>query len=279
MKEAALTGGKSLRMRRLLSEAGRCLIVPLDHGVSDGPVAGLRDIAGTVERISAGGADAVVLHKGLVSAVQHRLRPDTALIVHMSASTSLGGHINRKVAVCSVAEAVRLGADAVSVHINLGTETEPEQLVDTARTAGECALWGIPLLAMVYVRSSPEDQLHPGKLSHAARMAAELGADLVKCPYTGNPDTFASVVDGCPVPVVIAGGAAHGDVRKLFTLVSEALGAGAAGVSMGRNIFTSPDPAVLTRHLGRLIHDSHSVDRAYSSYQECLMSDTPSAVV
>ncbi|MFF2963483.1 class I fructose-bisphosphate aldolase family protein [Streptomyces sp. NPDC057963] len=271
--------GKSLRTRRLMSEAGRSLIVPMDHGISVGATTGLRDIAATVEQVSDGGANGVVLHKGLVPTVQGSLRPETALIVHMSASTSLGAHINRKVAVCTVAEAVRLGADAVSLHINAGTETEPEQIVDTAKIAEECALWGVPLLAMVYVRSSPEDEHNPVKVGHAARMAAELGADLVKCHYTGDPETFSRIVEGCPVPILIAGGAAHGDVRKLFTTVAEALDAGAAGVSMGRNIFESPDTTALTRHLGKLIHHGWSADRVYAAYQEHLSCDAPLAAV
>ncbi|MFG2988381.1 2-amino-3,7-dideoxy-D-threo-hept-6-ulosonate synthase [Streptomyces sp. NPDC048257] len=270
--------GKSLRARRLMSASGRSLIVPMDHGISVGATTGLRDIAATVGQVSDGGANGIVVHKGLVPTVQKGLRPETALIVHMSASTSLGGHLNRKVAVCTVAEAVRLGADAVSLHINAGTETEPEQIVDTAKIAEECALWGVPLLAMVYVRSSPEDEYDPVKVGHAARMAAELGADLVKCHYTGDPHTFSEVVAGCPVPVLIAGGAAHGDVRKLFTTVAEALGAGAAGVSMGRNIFESPDATVLTRHLGLLVHQGWSADRAYDAYQDHLATRQLAAV-
>ncbi|MEU6309700.1 2-amino-3,7-dideoxy-D-threo-hept-6-ulosonate synthase [Streptomyces sp. NPDC047014] len=263
-----MSEGKSLRVRRLMSESGRSLIVPMDHGISVGATPGLRDIAGTVAQVSEGGANGVVLHKGLVPTVRESLRPRTALIVHMSASTSLGAHINRKVAVCTVAEAVRLGADAVSVHLNAGTETEPEQIVDTARIAEECALWGMPLLAMVYVRSSPEDEYDPAKVGHAARMAAELGADLVKCHYTGDPESFSEVVAGCPVPVLIAGGAAHGDTRKLFGTVAEALEAGAAGVSMGRNVFEAPDAAGLTRHLGLLVHEGWSADRAHAAYQD-----------
>ncbi|MFJ9818099.1 2-amino-3,7-dideoxy-D-threo-hept-6-ulosonate synthase [Streptomyces sp. NPDC101151] len=271
-----MSEGKKLRLRRLISDQGRSLIVPMDHGISVGAVTGLRDIAATVERVSVGGADAVVLHKGLVQTCARRLRASTSLIVHMSASTTLGRHINRKVAVCTVPEAARLGADAVSVHINAGSETEPEQIVDTARIAEECDAWGIPLLAMVYVRGAdPQEEFAPAKVAHAARMAAELGADLVKCHYTGDPRSFDEVVEACPVPVLIAGGAAHGDVGQLFTTVGEALGAGAAGVSIGRNIFEHSDPAMLTRHLAKIIHGGLSPAEAYEEYQD-LLAGTPS---
>jgi predicted phospho-2-dehydro-3-deoxyheptonate aldolase len=268
-----VSDGKQVRLRRILSARERSLIVPMDHGMTLGATPGLRDIAGTVERVSAGGADAIVVHKGLVPAVHRRLRPDTALIVHMSASTTLGEHADRKVTVCSVPEAVRLGADAVSVHINAGTATEPEQLADTARLAEEAALWGVPLLAMVYVRSSPMDEFDPSKVAHAVRMAAELGADLVKCNYTGDAQSFRHVVEACPVPVLIAGGAAHTDVRRLFGMVEEALAAGAAGISMGRNVFDAPDPAALTRHLALLVHEGRSADSVHQEFRQHLAAD------
>jgi fructose-bisphosphate aldolase, class I len=261
-----VSNGKQLRLRRIFSEQGRSLIVPMDHGVSIGAVDGLRDAAHAASLVSAGGADAVVVHKGLVAPVAARLRPSTALIVHLSASTNLGPHPDRKVAVCTVPEAVRLGADAVSIHINAGTATEPEQIIDAARIAGETDLWGVPLLAMVYVRSSPVDEFDPAKVGHAVRMAAELGADLVKCHYTGDPESFRQVVEGCPVPVLIAGGAAHGDVRRLLTTVHEALAAGAAGISMGRNVFEAADPVSLTRRLAELVHGGRSVDEVYDAY-------------
>ncbi|MEU0007150.1 2-amino-3,7-dideoxy-D-threo-hept-6-ulosonate synthase [Streptomyces sp. NPDC006314] len=264
-----MSEGKKLRLRRLISDQGRSLVVPMDHGMSDGAGTGLRDIATTVGQVSAGGADAVVLHKGLVQTCAPRLHPSTSLIIHMSASTTLGRHVNRKVAVCTVPEAARLGADAVSVHINAGSETEPEQIVDTARIAAECDAWGIPLMAMVYVRgSNPQDEFDPAKVGHAARMAAELGADLVKCHYTGDPKSFAEVVEACPAPVLIAGGAAYGDVARLFTTVHEALEAGAAGVSIGRNIFEHSDPTTLTRHLTKIIHEGLSAAEAYEQYQD-----------
>ncbi len=263
-----MSNGKRIRLRRIISPQGRSLIVPMDHGMSVGAMDGLRDAGAAAAQVSAGGADAVVVHKGLVPAVYPRLRSSSALIVHTSASTNLGAHANDKVAVCTVPEAVRLAADGVSTHINAGVDTEPRQLADTAEIAREAELWGVPLLVMVYVRSSPQDEYDPDKLGHAVRMAAELGADLVKCHYTGDPDSFRRVVAGCPAPLLIAGGAAHGDVRRLFTMVEQALAAGAAGISMGRNVFGAADPTALTRQLANIIHGGQSAQQAYQQYQE-----------
>lgn len=241
--------GKVIRLSRLFGGSPRLLIVPMDHGVTLGAVGGLRNIKSVVRAVTAGGANAVVVHKGIAAEIAGELsaEPHAELIVHLSASTRLAPDPNRKVLVSSVEQALQLGATAVSVHVNLGSAAEPKMLRDLGRVGEECRRWGTPLLAMMYVRDgNPAHEHDPERLAHAARVAEELGADLVKVNYTGAPDTFAGVVSGVRIPVVIAGGAKTSEVTEFLAAVHGAVRAGARGVAIGRNIFEDPDPRNLT---------------------------------
>jgi len=252
--------GKERRIRRIFREDGKTVIVPMDHGVTIGPIKGLFDVQRTVQKVAAGGADAVVLHKGIIKNVDtERL----GLITHVSASTKLGLDANRKVKVCSVEEAIQLGCDAVSVHINVGAEQEHEMLMKLGEVAEKCDSWGIPLLAMMYPRGPKIKSEHdPEAVAHAARLGAELGADVVKTNYTGDVESFREVVRGCPVPVVIAGGPKANTTREVLEMVYGAVKAGCAGVSIGRNVFQHRDPAAMVKAIVGIVHQGMSVDEA-----------------
>src|SRR2546428_2029897 len=177
----------------------------MDHGVSAGPVAGLEAIRKAVANVAKGGATAVVLHKGSVRFAKDYFDEKLALILHLSASTSLSPRADRKVAVTRVEEAISYGADAVSVHVNLGGEDDDRMLGDLGTAAMDCDRLGFPLLAMMYARGPAlRDPYDVDVVRHAARVGAELGADIVKTTYTGSAETFREVVRGCPVPVVVA---------------------------------------------------------------------------
>jgi len=133
--------GKEIRLSRITSE-GKMLCIPMDHGVSIGPAKGLDTIHETIRKVAEGGATAVLMHKGILKSLSKA--PQTGVIIHLSASTDIGPAPNRKMHVSSVEEAMRLGADAVSVHINVGSEDEPEQLVKLGSVADKCDEWGIP---------------------------------------------------------------------------------------------------------------------------------------
>ena len=256
--------GKRIRLERIIDrKTGRTVIVPMDHGLSLGPIAGLENMVTTVNKIADGGANAVVLHKGIVRAGHRGYGRDLGLIIHLSGSTSLSPDPNCKVPVASVEEAITLGADAVSVHVNLGAANELEQLQDLGETAETCAAWGIPLFAMMYPRGPKvKDQHDPVVVAHAARVGAELGADIVKTVYTGDVKSFSKVVKGCPVPIVIAGGPKMSTDRDVLNLASEAMCAGAIGVSIGRNIFQHRRPTAMTKALARIVHENASVEQA-----------------
>lgn len=255
--------GSLRRFNRIISPAtGRAIIVPMDHGVSDGAPRGLRDMAKAINDMDEGGADAVLLHKGLIHKARYEDHMKMGFIMHISASTSLSSRPNKKMLVGDVEEAVRLGADAISIHINLGDEYESMMMADAGKVAKECSLWGMPLLMMVYARGHDVDSYDPRNIAHCARVGAELGADIVKVPYTGDPGTFADVVDDCPVPVLIAGGPKLDSTRKLLEMVHGALIAGGAGLSVGRNVFEHPERVALMKALRAMVHGNATVEDA-----------------
>ena len=241
----------------------RTVIVPMDHGLTMGPIAGLEDMATIVNKVADGGANAIILHKGVVRAGHRGYGRDIGLILHLTGSTSLGPDPLGKVPVATVEEAIKLGADAVSVHINIGAPNEPEQLRSFGEVAEICAGWGMPMLAMMYPRGPKVKSEHdPVMVSHAARIGAELGADVIKTNYTGDINSFKKVVRGCPVPVVIAGGPKMATDREVLEMALEATKAGGAGVSIGRNVFQHRNPVGMVRALAKIVHEEVSVERA-----------------
>jgi class I fructose-bisphosphate aldolase len=255
--------GKEIRLERIMDRNSRkMVIVPLDHGVTVGPIPGLINMGETVGRIAEGGANAVVVHNGLVAKGHRRHGRDIGLIIHLSGSTSLSPDPNRKVIVCSVEQAIRLGADAVSIHVNIGANTEDEMLRDFGKINRDCVEWGMPLLAMVYPRGPKvKDEKDVEVVKIAARVGAELGADVVKVPWTGDADSFRKVVEGAPVPVVIAGGSKLSDADTL-KMIEGAIKAGAAGLSMGRNAFQHENPTKLVKAACAIVHNGVSAKEA-----------------
>lgn len=262
--------GKQIRLERILNRnSGKTVIVPMDHGVTLGPVAGLIDMKTAVNSVAEGGANAILMHKGVVGCGHRGSGRDVGLVVHLSASTALAPDPNIKVLVCTVEEAVKLGADAVSIHVNLGAEDEKGMLRDFGIVAQQAIEWRMPLLAMMYTRGRKISNEYDVKVvKHAARVGAELGADLVKVPYTGSPESFREVVDGCFVPVVIAGGEKMETDADILTMVKGAAEAGGAGVSIGRNAFQHHSPTRIVRAISRIVHEDASIDEALEALKE-----------
>lgn len=256
--------GKRIRMERIRNRnTGKTVIVPMDHGISMGPIEGLEDMKIAIQNVAEGGANAIVEHKGLVIEGHRGEGKDIGLIIHLSASTSLSPFPNVKTLVCSVEEAIKLGADAVSIHVNLGNGQEKEMLKDFGRISYEARMWGMPLLAMIYPRGEKiKDEFHVDAVKHAARVGNEMGADIVKVSYTGSVETFREVVKGCSVPVVIAGGPKMDSDREILEMVWGSIQAGGAGASIGRNVFQHKDPTRMVRAISAIVHDGESVENA-----------------
>ncbi|MBD3181883.1 fructose-bisphosphate aldolase [Candidatus Poribacteria bacterium] len=255
--------GKQIRMERIINRATeKTIIIPMDHGVTLGPIHGITDMGKTVDLVAKGGANAVVGHMGLALHGHRGYGRDVGLILHLSASTCLSPDPNSKVLVNSVERAIKMGADGVSVHINIGSENESDMLMDLGMISQQCIDWGMPLLAMMYARGpNIKDENAVEVVKIAARVGAELGADIIKTSYTGDPDSFREVVDGCPAPVVIAGGSKLGDLKTL-KMIEGAMQAGCAGLSIGRNAFQHEHPDRLVRAACAIVHEKSTAEEA-----------------
>jgi predicted phospho-2-dehydro-3-deoxyheptonate aldolase len=255
-----MESGKTRRLRRIMQQDNRTIIVPMDHGVTIGPIQGITNMQEIATKLVKGKADAILVHKGIAKRID---TGQAGLIVMLSGMSNLSPNLNAKVQVCSVQEAMHIGADAVSVHVNVGAQDEDKMLQNLGKVSEECDLFGLPLLAMMYPRGPKIQNEHsPEVVAHAARIGAELGADIIKTNYTGDIETFKTVVESCPVPVVIAGGPKCKSNQEVLQTTFDSLKAGAAGLSIGRNVFQCEDPAQIVKALSAIVHENASVEQA-----------------
>ena len=248
---------RELRLDRLYRHSpSGLMLTPLDHAISDGPLLPPgRSFDDLLEQLALAEVDAVVVHKGML----HRVRPHwftrLGLIMHLSASTGIAPDPDAKCLVTGVEEAIRLGADAVSVHVNLGSLSERAQLGDLGRVAEACDRWNMPLLAMVYPRGPHiADPADPALVAQAVTVATDLGADLVKTVFPGSVEAMREITAAAPIPVLVAGGPSGRPERETLAFVSRALAGGAGGVAMGRTVFQSHRPAATARAVSALVH-------------------------
>lgn len=247
--------GKQIRMERIMDRnTGKSVIIPMDHGMTLGQIDGLLRMSETIGAVSDGGANAIILHKGLVKTGHRRSGRDIGLIIHLSTGTSMNPDPNDKVLTCTVEEAISLGADAVSIHINLGAPQESRMIEDAGMVVRDCNRWGIPLLAMVYPRGNGIIPTDPRHVGHAVRVAEELGADMVKTNYTGDVESFKKIVDASSIPVLIAGGEKAGDLETLQIIHDAAHIANCSGVCMGRNAFQRDDTEIFVSKVCKVVH-------------------------
>jgi fructose-bisphosphate aldolase/2-amino-3,7-dideoxy-D-threo-hept-6-ulosonate synthase len=273
--------GWQRRFSRLFRAGTRkMLVVPMDDDLLSGPEYRLRDLAGVVTSIAKGGADTTVGFPGLYRHCSQGLQ-GLGTILNLTASTSRGIH-TRKVLASTVEDALVLGVDAVAVHVNIGSQHEPEMLRILGETRSSCQRWGVPLMALMYPRTEPRTERDGADYSyedlkekdrekyaelvrHAARIGVELGGDIIHVPFTGDQTTFETVVESCVgVPVIFS----CGKMRSIQLVLADAytaMQAGAAGVSCGRNVFQRTDPIPVVRALSKIVHDDMMVNEAMKS--------------
>ncbi|MCS7118652.1 MAG: 2-amino-3,7-dideoxy-D-threo-hept-6-ulosonate synthase [Archaeoglobaceae archaeon] len=255
--------GKKRRLKRILKN-GKTLIMPADHGVTK-IEQGLENIDELI-RMVCDYIDAVVLHKGIVKNSKAILDTDIGLIVHLSASTYLCRDPNDKRIVSDVESVLKLGGDAVSVHVNIGSDTEGRQLEELGKICDQGDSYGIPVLAMMYPRGNVEVNVETVKQS--ARVGYELGADIVKVPYVEN---FPEVIRYCKIPIVIAGGSKGSEI-ELLKRVEKVMREGASGIAVGRNVFSSSSPRDIAKALYDIIHEGMSVEEVLENERNMVIS-------
>ncbi|HJM44845.1 MAG TPA: 2-amino-3,7-dideoxy-D-threo-hept-6-ulosonate synthase [Candidatus Poseidoniaceae archaeon] len=243
--------GKEKRLEKLLPN-GKAMFIPIDHAMSSFPEKGLGNLSQLLPQLSS--ANAIIAHKGVISHYNNQ----NNFIMHLSASTIHGGrNSDNKIVIGSVIEAKKRGAIGVSAQINLGSEFELEMIERMGEISRQAFEHGMPLLGMVYPRGPnlkiDENDTTKG-VSHAVRLAFELGCDMVKVPWTGDKDSFSLVCKSAPIPVLIAGGEHKGSFEDLLKLIEDAMDSGAKGVCMGRQVFAAENITERCEKIAQLIH-------------------------
>jgi len=267
--------GKSMRLKRVIDPAGVSLICALDHGMTSPTfLEPLADIATRTAEAVAGGANVIMMSKGMIRVAAPAFSPTTSLALLLSASAVPERAAPEVVQIAQVEEALRLGADAVVLFTALGGDAEPGMIRTLAGVGRECAALGMPLIAeaefpTTYAQVEELTQQYGFEyLRRNVRLCAELGADIVKTNWPGDGDAFGRLVEAASgIPVVLAGGSRLED-RELLRRMELAMAAGAIGCSVGRNIFMHRSPDAITRALSRVIRERWDADRAAGELEQ-----------
>ena len=239
-------------LSRFFREDGRTAILPIDHGCAI-PVPGLEKPGELIESLS-DTVDGWVVNLGVADNFRDELA-DTGLCLR--ADIYKPDNPAGSYAVFDAEDALEVGANAVMHMLYPGHANEEAITRDCARTIRECASVGIPTIVETLPKGLglPEEYTME-QIGFAVRMAAELGAHVVKTAYpTGaDPEEFAAIIEACWVPVVVLGGAAMGDDEALLKMVSDSMAAGAAGVAIGRNVWQHENPARISAAMASEIH-------------------------
>jgi DhnA family fructose-bisphosphate aldolase class Ia len=267
--------GKRMRMKRVIDPTGVSIICALDHGMTSPtflePLAGIE--ARTAEAV-AGGANVIMMSKGMIRVAEPAFGRDTSLALLLSASANSGEERPSVVQVAEVEEASVLGADAVVLFVALSGENEPDMIRTVAAVGGACQELGMPFIAeaefpTTYARVEDlADTYGFEYLRRNVRLCAELGADIVKTNWPGDGESFGRLVEAASgIPVVLAGGSRVPD-RELLDRMESAMEAGGIGCSVGRNIFMHRYPEALTRALSRVIRERWSAQKAFDELED-----------
>ncbi len=255
--------GKEIRMNRILDKKdGRTVVVAIDHGGIAGPVKGIERPATVIRDCVAAKADAILATRGIVRASLGEWDRGTSIILRLTGGfTVLGGGFEEEL-ICTPDTAATYGADCVAMTVKFGHKREGDFTRQASLAIGECERLGMPVMIEAMAKAEGKKSNDPESIKLAARAAQEIGADIVKTYYTGDPDSFRAVVEGCPVPIVILGGEKNDSLRSLFEDVYWSIQAGGAGIAIGRNIWGQDRTLAMIEAMNGLVHSAWTVDQA-----------------
>jgi putative autoinducer-2 (AI-2) aldolase len=256
--------GMKNRLARLIQADGKALFLPIDHGYFQGPTHQLEKPGETIKPLLPY-ADAVMLTRGVLRNCADPAA-DKPIILRVSGGTSVVGEdLANEAITTSIPEIIRLNASAVSMSVFVGSKYEHQSLTNLAKLVDACEDYGIPVMAVTAVGRELEKRT-ARYLALCCRIAAELGARVVKTYYC--EENFEKVIDGCPVPVVIAGGPKVDSQLEVFKFVYDGMQKGAIGVNLGRNIWQTEHPVAAIRAIRAVIHDNYTPEEAQSLFEQ-----------
>jgi len=252
------------RLAQLIQKDGKALFLPIDHGYFQGPTHKLEKPGETIKPLLPY-ADAIMLTRGVL---RNCVDPANTkpVILRVSGGTSVVGEdLANEGLITSITEIVRLNASAVSMSVFIGSKYEHQSLINLAKLVDKCEDYGVPVMAVTAVGKELEKR-KARYLALCCRIAAELGARVVKTYYC--PEKFDKVVEGCPVPVVIAGGPKVDSELEVFEFVYDGIQKGAIGVNLGRNIWQSEYPIAMIRAIRAVIHENCTPKEAHDLFEQ-----------
>lgn len=259
--------GKRIRLGRIFKDDGKTFVITMDHGVDLGVVKGLEDIKATVKKVleSDYKPDAILMNPSMIRLCHKQITGKVGVIARLDGTaTIIGPDITNYRLFSSVQDALTCGADAVATMAFIGVERESENSEKIGKVTQDCNRWGMPhfveslppeIIDYYFKPEAERKWANPEHVKFADRVAAELGADVVKSYYTGDPETFKAVVKGCPVPVIVASGPRAGDPKELLKMVRDIMDAGANGVIMGRNVWGYKDIPSIIEAISKIVHE------------------------
>lgn len=255
--------GMKNRLAQLIQSDGHCLFLPIDHGYFQGPTRKLEKPGETIKPLLPF-CDALFVTRGVLrsSIDPAHTKP---IILRVSGGTSMvGKDLSDEGITTSMEEAIRLNVSAVGISIFIGSDHEKENLLNLARLVDEGEKYGIPVMAVTAVGKELEKR-DARYLALSCRIAAELGARLVKTYWCEN---FDRVVNGCPVPVVMAGGPKVDTDLEVLQFVHDGMEKGAIGINLGRNIWQNEHPVAMIKALRAIIHNKATVKEANEIFKQ-----------
>jgi len=267
--------GKAVRMSRLINEkSNRMMAITVDHSISRGIMTGLIPIQATIDKIVAGGPDAVTMTKGIAEICMPLHAGKVSLLLKCSSYSPVQPTFD--ISFGDVEEGVRIGADAVSVGAMMLGDFQAAQIQEIGKFSKDCMSWGMPLIGHIYPKGESveaKDRTKWENIAYCCRTGAELGVDIIKTTYTGDPKTMEKVVAACPARVVIQGGDVGNSVEDYMQMTREALDVGVGGVTFGRFVWEYKDVTSLVMALRSIIHENATVKQALEMLRD-LESDS-----
>jgi len=256
------TIGKIVRWNSIFrKDTGKCVCVAIDHGGIAGPMEGLSDPEGLIRACVEGCADCVLTTRGFARSAAGAWDRGTSLIMRLTGGfTVLGGKFEEAL-ITTVRTALSWGASGAAVTVKFGHEREGDFIRNASLVADECESLGLPLMIESLAQGKDLKPDDPKATALAARAAMEIGADFVKTKYTGNPDSFRKVVEGCRVPVLILGGASE-EAGDILSDVHGAMQAGAGGVAVGRAVWQHKNVKAMVEAMVGLVHEGWTAAQA-----------------
>lgn len=255
--------GKAVRLGRIFNQRSKnSVMVAMDHAAVIGPVEGMVNAADTVKKLAAGKPNTFFMPIGALKHVYHLfIENEISFIASLDTCTKMGPEPDYFMLSDSVDHALNIGASAVSVHVLVGPEKTSEMIMGLSKVAIRCDELGMPLLAIMYPEGF-SNNFDVKYVKWAARLGSELGADVVKTYFTGTRESFREVVESCPIPVLLSGGALTERPEDFLTTLKNCMDAGGHGCAVGRNLWQYKNPPAMLKAIMKLVHEDLDVEMA-----------------